>query len=51
MSGPGPAIAAKWWPNSTQRDVGRKLCPSRFVCAGVARSSLSTMTFAARNAL
>jgi hypothetical protein len=22
MSGPAPVIAAKWWPNSTQRRVG-----------------------------
>ena len=34
-AGPGPAIAAKWWPNTTQRLVGTKSLPSRRRCAGV----------------
>ena len=25
MSGPGPAIAAKWWPNSTHLCVGQEV--------------------------
>ena len=35
--GPGPAIAAKWWPNTTQRLVGTKSRPSLNRSAGVAR--------------
>ena len=37
ISGPAPAIAAKWWPNSTCRWVGTKSSPSLRVTAGVGR--------------
>ncbi len=36
-SGPAPAMAAKWWPNSTQRWVGTKSRPLLRRSAGVAR--------------
>ena len=34
-SGPGPAIAAKWWPKTIQRLVGTKSRPSSSRTAGV----------------
>ena len=45
-SGPGPAMAAKWWPNTIQRFVRTKSLPSSCTTAGVARSSSSVSTFA-----
>ena len=46
-SGPGPAMAAKWWPKTTQRFVGTKSRPSSRTTAGVARISSSVRTRAA----
>src|SRR5438034_2377446 len=40
-SGPAPAIAAKWWPNSTHLFVGTKSWPLLKRSAGVARSESS----------
>ena len=48
-SGPGPAIAAKWWPNTIHLFVGTKSRPSSFRTAGVARVASSAKTFAAMN--
>ncbi len=50
ISGPGPAMAAKWWPNTTQRLVGTKSRPSLMRSAGVCRSGSSAKSLAARNA-
>ena len=49
-SGPGPAIAAKWWPNTTHRFVFTKSRPSSCTTAGVARSSSSVSTLAISHA-
>ena len=49
-SGPGPAMAAKWWPKSTHLFVGTKSRPSSNRSAGVARVSSSVNSFAATNA-
>ncbi len=49
-SGPGPAIAAKWWPKSTHLLVGTKSRPSSRRSAGVARVLSSASNFAAMNA-
>ena len=39
-SGPGPAIAAKWWPKTIHLLVWTKSLPSSFTTAGGARSSV-----------
>ena len=44
-----PAIAAKWWPNSTRRSVGWKSMPLSRRSAGVARVSSTCSTFLAMN--
>ena len=46
-SGPGPEIAAKWWPNTIHLFVFTKSCPSSFASHGVARRSSSIITRAA----
>ena len=48
-SGPAPAIAAKWWPNSTRRSVGSKSTPLFLRSAGVARVSSTSSTCLAMN--
>ena len=48
-SGPAPAMAAKWWPNSTQRFVGTKSWPLLNRSAGVARRGSRPKTVLARN--
>ena len=47
----GPAMAAKWWPNTTHRFVGTKSRPSFSRSAGVGRASSSAKMRAAMNAL
>ncbi len=44
-SGPGPAMAAKWWPNTTHRFVGTKSRPSFNRSAGVSRLASSAKMF------
>ncbi len=46
-SGPGPAIAAKWCPNTTHLFVGTKSRPSSNRSAGVARVTSRANTLAA----
>src|SRR5215469_192436 len=47
MSGPGPAIAAKWWPKRTHLLVGTKSRPSSQRSEGVARELSRARIFAA----
>src|SRR5439155_4793616 len=47
---PGPAIAAKWCPKTTQRLVGTKSRPSLMRSAGVCRRASSANSRVARNA-
>jgi hypothetical protein len=46
-SGPGPAMAAKWWPKTIHLLVGTKSRPSASRSAGVARVASSAKIFAA----
>ncbi len=48
--GPGPAMAAKWWPNTTHRFVRTKSLPSEWISAGVARVSSIVSTRAISHA-
>jgi len=50
-SGPGPAIAAKWWPKTIQRLVGVKSRPSLSRTAGVGRAGSSAKILLAMNLL
>jgi hypothetical protein len=50
-NGPGPAMAAKWCPNTIQRFVGVKSRPLLSRMAGVIRAESTTSTLAAIQAL